>query len=281
MKQPICTIINFCTLEARFLTPLVENARLFSKQIIVPHCDHFFNGDRENLSLLEKIYHAFPDVRFVRFPLIQRNDLTGPDFLGAVARVAALPSLEKEIETLLFLDGDEIPDGRRFSEWLAETNLHDFDVVNFASYWYFREARYRALQEESQGTLIRRELATKERLLKGGERSPLADFVGQKIEHAEGLDKKPLIHHYSWVRSKEELLQKVISWGHYRERDWQAAIKEEFSRPFNGSDFVHGYSYKEVEPHLSLDLTEATFPPRGMPHLKVLSQEELSCLITS
>ena len=60
-------------------------------------------------------------------------------------------------------------------------------------------------------------------------------------------DNEPLIHHYSWVRTKEEMLKKVLNWGHKNDKNWSDLIEEEFSRPFNGTDFVHGYNYNIVE----------------------------------
>ena len=56
-----------------------------------------------------------------------------------------------------------------------------------------------------------------------------------------------MMHHFSWVRTKEEMLTKVKNWGHASDKDWIVGIEEEFSRDFNGTDFVHGYSYNIVE----------------------------------
>jgi hypothetical protein len=58
----------------------------------------------------------------------------------------------------------------------------------------------------------------------------------------------PFVHHYSWVRTEEEMMNKVSNWAHAKDRpNWRDLVKEEFSRNFNGTDFVHGYSYKLVE----------------------------------
>jgi hypothetical protein len=72
----------------------------------------------------------------------------------------------------------------------------------------------------------------------------------------------PLFHHYSWVRSQDEMLKKVRTWGHRNERDWEALVKEEFSRDFSGKDFVHGYSFETVPVphHFSSYSPEGTCP---------------------
>ena len=43
------------------------------------------------------------------------------------------------------------------------------------------------------------------------------------------------------------MLKKVLNWGHKNDKNWSDLIEEEFSRPFNGTDFVHGYNYNIVE----------------------------------
>jgi hypothetical protein len=43
------------------------------------------------------------------------------------------------------------------------------------------------------------------------------------------------------------MLCKIKNWGHCNDKNWVELINEEFSRPFNGTDFVHGYNYEVVE----------------------------------
>jgi len=57
-----------------------------------------------------------------------------------------------------------------------------------------------------------------------------------------------MVHHMSWVRSKEGMLQKVSAWGHAGERDWEALVKEEWSREFNGRDLLNtGNRYRILD----------------------------------
>jgi len=53
-------------------------------------------------------------------------------------------------------------------------------------------------------------------------------------------------HHYSWARTKEQMLTKVKNWGHRKQRNWQELVENEFSHEFNGKDFIHGYNYSRV-----------------------------------
>jgi hypothetical protein len=85
-----------------------------------------------------------------------------------------------------------------------------------------------------------------------------------------------MFHHYSWVRTRDEMMKKVQSWGHKNDRDWVALVNEEFSAPFKGSDFVHGYKYKTVSPLFDIRFETAAFKPREKePRVIRLSQKDL------
>src|SRR5690348_5600122 len=63
----LCTIINYCTHDYRFLQACIEEAKLISSQVIVAVCDHFFDGTPENRALLRQSYQEHPDCLFVEF----------------------------------------------------------------------------------------------------------------------------------------------------------------------------------------------------------------------
>src|SRR5689334_7244771 len=63
----IATVISYCTNDFRFIDRCIAEARKFSQEIIVPVCDHFFDGTPENRLLLEHTYAKNPDCRFIEF----------------------------------------------------------------------------------------------------------------------------------------------------------------------------------------------------------------------
>ena len=71
---------------------------------------------------------------------------------------------------------------------------------------------------------------------------------GKKLLNVNGLDGSPMVHHYSWVRTKEEMKKKTRCWGHHWERDWESLIENEYSKDFTGKDFIRGYEYILVDP---------------------------------
>lgn len=242
----IGTIINFSTNEARFLGACIEEAKKFSEQVIVTVCDHFFDGVPENRALLESIYAAHPEVEFVEFPF---GPHYGPAHWHNMGRLMGWA--HAGAETLLFLDVDEIMEGEVFSRWLNGFPYRDYEALRLACYWYFREACYRSREWEDTPLLIKRSALSYELLMHTWERAgSFASVKGAKARRVLSLDGLPMCHHYSWVRTKEQMLRKVRSWGHRDECDWESLVEKEFSQPFSGRDFVYGYDLEEVAPRL-------------------------------
>lgn len=281
-KHPLSTIVNFCSNESRFIKATLEQALTFSLQVIVPVCDHFFDGVPENRPLLEKIYVAFPDCLFVEYPYLPKKipksiwkKVDPGHFWHSFSRLIGFSFLDEEIETVLFLDADEVPDGKRFAEWLECSDYRHNTALKLSNYWYFREAANQALKYEDSVVLAQKKALESEILLHKDERDAIYNLLpGPKRRHVAGSDGKPMFHHYSWVRTKDEMLQKVRTWGHKGERDWESLIHEEFSAPFRGTDFVHGYSYQIVKPLFNIQFEAPIFEPRGFPNVKRLKSEE-------
>ncbi|NGX48249.1 MAG: hypothetical protein K1000chlam3_01640, partial [Chlamydiae bacterium] len=149
------------------------------------------------------------------------------------ARLVGTYFLHDEIEYVLFLDVDEI-----FSKGFE---IGEYDAIRFATYWYFKRADNAATIFPDGPLLVRKEKLNPELLIDEDERCGMFQKIkGKKSQ--EYLEKgKPLVHHYSWVRTKEEMLAKVRSWGHHWERDWESLINQD-------EDFVRRYDYRKVEP---------------------------------
>ena len=287
-KQPIATIVNFCSNEARFIRACLEQAAIFSKQVIVPICDHFFDGSAENRSLLEEMYRAFPNCHFVEYPFIPSKiprkmfrQIDPAHFWHSCSRLIGTKYLDHSIESVLFLDADEVCDGQRFSEWLEASDYPLHTVMKLANYWYFREPIYRAKSWEDATVLVQVRALTNELLLHSDERNAIYNLLpGPKRRNVCGSDGAPMIHHYSWVRTRDEMLRKVHSWGHKNDRNWDALIENEFARPFQGVDFVHNYQYETVAPQFGISMEKISFAQHmALPQVTRLSQNEFLGLI--
>lgn len=251
----IATIINYCTTDYKFIEFCIDEVKKFSAQIIVPFSDYFFDGTPENQNLLKKTFETNKDVDFIKFPYDPSKQVQSNQYWVTFSRWVGFTKVDENIEYILYLDADEIIEGEKFLVWLNNFNYRDYNAISLASYWYFRETRMQALKQENQGLLIRKNLINMNLIINEGDRDGIFEKVlGKKVWNVRGLDGKPMIHHYSWVRTKEEMLKKVRTWGHKQERDWEQLIEKEFQREFRRTsrDFVHGYRYRIVKPYIEL-----------------------------
>jgi hypothetical protein len=285
-KPPIASIINFCTIEARFIKACIEQCRHFSRQIIIPVCDHFFNGQPENRDLLRRIYAAFPDCFFIEYPFAVQSipekilkRVESGHFWHCVSRMIGTQYVDEGVETILFLDADELPEGKKFLEWLNSSDWNLHSVLKMANYWYFREPRYRSLNWEDSIVLAQKTTLDGSILLHKSERNAIYDLLpGPKRRAVTGLDGQPMFHHFSWIRTRNEMLAKVRAWGHRGDRDWVKLVDQEFSRPFTGKDFVHGYSFEECIPVFPVSLDESDFSPHEKKPLRFKRLEDRELL---
>jgi hypothetical protein len=201
-------------------------------------CDHFFDGTKEDEGLVEAtkwIINNHPKARLETFKW--QGEKENPNYYHNLSRKFGTEIANGD--WLLFLDADEILDDS-FGEWSKEAMTRP-NCYCLPCYWYFRIPEYRSKTTEGCGLLIRKTECNwdLEQNLERQQFHSLPNFVD-----AEG---KPLAHHFSWVRTKDEMINKVKKWGHKNDKDWISLVSEEFSRPFNGTDFVHGYEYETIE----------------------------------
>ena len=280
MKNPqITSVITFCSNDYRMLNACIAGVRPFSQKIIIAVCDHFFDGSEENYALLEHVYCMYPDCLFIEYAFdpMQSYRRFSPHYpehenwrheWANTNRWISYYFLPSQTEFIFFLDADEIVDPQSFISWLDANDLNDYSVLSFSAYWYFRQACYRAKNYDDISLLVRKSALTPDHLWHPDERTGiLLNINGKKRYHIVGLDGKPLVHHYSWVRTKQELCKKFTTWSHHRERDWLKLTEIEFAAPFEGRDFIRGYTY---------DTVVSSFDPleQQVPELAAVSRQE-------
>jgi len=262
MNHSIATIINYCSNEFRFLKHCVQEAEKFSNQIVITVCDHFFDATKEQKEELNYTFRQFPNCKFLYYPYFLSDvpgrvlKRLGDNFFCTFSRLLGWSYLSEDIEYVLFLDADEIVDSSKFLPFLDKFNYREYSAIKLANYWYFREGKYRAKELEDSCVLAKKKALSRKALLQEGDRfAAFRNAKGKKISMVKGLNGDPFIHHYSWVRTKAEMLKKVTAWGHRNERDWTRLVEVEFSKEFSGVDFVHGYDFEEVNSLFEVDLS--------------------------
>lgn len=270
MNHKISAIINYCTNDYKFIRPGIKQVRKFASQIVVTYTDHFFNGQPEDFSLIKKTIKENPEAEFVKIKyklikppindflcrLIPRSTnlrpLYGPHYWACMARFIGYQKVSKAVDYFLFLDADEIVDGKRFREWLDTGKHRSLEAMIFDCYFYFRSPRHQAKSLEQCGLLVKNINISKKTFLSHYDRRNVyRKAAGPKKDHILGLNNKPLIHHYAWARTKKGMLKKVETWGHSQERNWTDLVLKEFSHSFNGTDFLRSYKYRTVKPFVS------------------------------
>lgn len=160
---------------------------------------------------------------------------------------------ERDCDYILFLDGDEIPEGSRMKEFLSYGLSHD--SYKIANYVYYAKPIYQAKAIQDSAIMINTKTYKPEDLNKHLrlERDNLVNNYTQRNVTYKG---KPLIHHFSWAKPLSALQKKIETWGHNNDMDWKPIIKH--IKTFNGTtkDKVWGYNYKQVDNLFNLKFNE-------------------------
>lgn len=263
-KHNIATIISYSSNDFPFLRGCIDQAKIFSSQILVTACDHFFDGTEENVNNLLTSFSLYDFADFFIYPFIYDEipkrtlkKVPSPYIWHDLSRAVGYYHLDKSIDYVLFLDVDEIVDGKRFKSWLDTGEYLSYDVLRPSNYWYFRSSHFQATTHEDTCVMAKKNKITYKSLFHRLERDAIYSSIqGTKKRNVLGPDNLPMIHHYSWVRTKDQMLKKVNTWGHKNDRNWQQLVDKEFTNDFTFKDFVHGYDFIKVKPFVNIDLDE-------------------------
>jgi hypothetical protein len=237
----IDSIVPFCSYDKEYINRAIAGVRTVSNNIFVIYSDRLFNGELEDQSVISKVKSDNPDCKFYELKFDNNKSIKKHHNLQRYIGYVMSKS-----DYLLMVDSDEVFESDKLKQWI-ENKTEFADVTSFANYWYFRSEKYQATTFEDSPVLVKRDKITNAMLEHELERN-IYKYVGLNSDlKVYGLDGNPMCHHYSWALSKEQMLRKVDSWGHKYDRDWKSLVEEEFSREFNGTDFVHGYTYKILE----------------------------------
>lgn len=261
MDHSIASVIHYCTNEYRFIKKLVEEVKKFSSLIVIPVCDHFFNGEKENRALLDRTYQDFPECRFIEFAFHPRRlynrFLTGftpkdPEWgllWHSTSRYLAAFFMPPEIEYILFIDGDEVIDGDRFSKWLDQNTYRSFSALRFLCYIYACRSSFRTSKVFPSALMVRQKMLDLSQMIQPDDRHGIfASFPPAKMNALADDHGDPFIHHYSWVRTQEECIRKSETWGHRLDWDWRTIIDDLFENPNDPKMLDLNCSFVEAEP---------------------------------
>lgn len=238
----INTVIPFCTYDKKFIQHTIDAVKDISTKVIVVYSDKLFDGSEEDLLYISHLQRSNEDCLFVCNRFHENKDSRWNHNQSRWSGFSCTNS-----DYVFFIDSDEVFDKNRLKCFLENGKAKE-DIIYFANYWYFRDTRFQAKKYEQSPLLIKSNIVKKEWMFTEYERH-FFNFLSNysKSNMTMGEDGLPLCHHYSWALDKEEMLRKVKSWGHNKDRDWESLIHKEFEHDFNGTDFVHGYFYNILD----------------------------------
>jgi hypothetical protein len=253
-------VVSYCDLERHFLRHTVRESAKFAHHVVVVSCDALFDGTPQDSDELQSIKSEFShadDVTFVTVHIDPVDELIdAPELTRRTAywhnrmRWEGVRVLRPECDYVMFLDADEVPEGDRVATWLRTlpAPTPESPAIKCANYWYLREPTLRSRHMEDSVALVPRH-RVRDRdavMLCNQERNDLAhEPVLRSVTDGRSA---PMFHHFSWVRTPEDLVRKVRLWGHKDDRDWETAVRAELRRPIvpGHHDLIFGRGYDIV-----------------------------------
>lgn len=252
----IDVVIPYCTLDELFIEKNIEQCLKFANNIFISVSSHLYTGELENKASIDKLKSYCSQYKNIDILEYQwHNNATFNFYWNCYSRWIGIEKCKTDY--IMQLDSDEIIDGDMFLKSYSENEEQfwtKFKSYALNMYWYYRDFCYRSKIQEQAHIVVSKSVLSKNNVFTKYDRGGHA--VVDNITSMFGVKYKDnsYIHHFSWVRKKEDLLKKVAGWGHKSERKWEDLIVEEFSKPFLGKDLVHGYEFEKVEPPFGFNL---------------------------
>lgn len=259
----LAVVVSYCSNERSFVNRVLQNALMFADVVVLAVGDRLYTGEPEDAAHVANISRIFPDVLVVTYKVSDALLATPIDLHNRARKdgfAMAMSVLRKKNEAfwVLFLDGDEVPDGPLMVNWwpALRSRLEPAHAYKMANYWYFLDERLVSDAVEDSVLLVHSSLLTDAALSHGRERDGIIIHHGMHaVRNVAGPDGAPMFHHYSWVRSdRAALLRKVANWGHSKDKPWTRLINDalddiESGRGWPERDFVHGRRLLRLNPN--------------------------------
>lgn len=260
--KKISVVINYCTNEKYFLDACIENVQYFSNDIVVSYGSKLYDGTPENIKLINESRHKYPNVKFVEYkvdPSIDLNQQLGvisrpKAYWHNLARWTGFEKLNNKYWTL-FLDVDEIPDGKKFLNFIQTKDLEEDVIYKIANYWYYKFVNYQSVYWEDSAILLNTSDLKKENFFGDLERNHIlsSSTINNVCRFATNTDGLPLIHHYSWVRTKRQLMFKLRNWGHASDISNGEKICDLMFSTSEFNNVIKNHRYIYVQDYFNID----------------------------
>jgi hypothetical protein len=245
----IDVVIPYCTLDEIFIEENIRQCQKFANNIFISVSSHLYNGEPENKESIDNLKSFCSQYKNIDILEYQWHDNIPFDFYwNCYSRWIGIEKCKTDY--IMQIDSDEIIDGDLFLNSYRK-NFNEFwtsyKSYSLSMYWYFRDFKYRSKTLEQAHMIVARNVLNKRNVFTKYDRGGHAVIDNVTSLFNVKYQDNVYIHHFSWVRTKAQLLKKVSGWGHKNERRWEELIEDSFSRPFLGKDCVHGYEFELVD----------------------------------
>ena len=256
----VSVVISYSSNEKVTIIPTLSQTSKFSDDIVVSFGSHLSNGSAEDKGHISELAERFPKVQFAEYQVNFSLNLSEQDgvhdrpkaYWHNLARWTGVNKLRRK-QWVFLLDADEVPDGKLVQHWLPNfyPKLLEARCYRIASFWYFKKPIFQATTLEEAALLIHYRHLNKANIFGDWERSHLISHSQCDIQHdIKGKENQVLWHHFSWVRSKDAMTNKLKHWGHaddiFKDVDVEKLVHDVF-KDDNVNDIVHQYQYRLVE----------------------------------
>ena len=246
------TVVNFSSLDDPFLDQCIDNICEASNRTVLVAYDRLFSGKNDLPGVRRLIERNRNKNVLFKVDSLPERPSSEWFFHYNRSRLAGYEIVRDSADYTLFIDGDEIAERQLLIDWktnFSQSGLHPTGEglgLRFANYYYFREPIFRSVQTECSPIMINNGfLNFLLRLNREGVTSQTYDR--RFYVFGPHVVAPPIFHHFSWARTKEQMLEKIDNWGHVHDKDWSSLIEKEFQHDFDGTDFIRGYKYQVVE----------------------------------
>lgn len=222
--------IVYSSINKIFVDTLINECLKFTDDIVLAQSATLYNGETDEQYNNDKITKVTYNHEQTYDHHLKHN----------LARLATYELLKNEY--ILFLDADEIPEGKRFKNFI-DNGLY-YPSYKIANYFYYKSPQYQAQAIHDSPLLITKNSVNVKELTQNTlERDGLVNAHTIRMSTHDNL---PLIHHYSWVNTKKNIAKKIATWGHKNDKNWKEVIDswDDFNEDVR--DPVLGLFYRKV-----------------------------------
>lgn len=259
-NHKIEAVILYCSNDHKFFEKCIGNLLKIGIKCNVVTFSHFFAGEPENQLILNNTigrYVSHPNFKYRRIDITQGKSAL---FWEAWGRAYATHEMVgNNCEYILYIDPDEIVDFRLMKLWLDTNVYKKYKGIKLRQYTYSLSPRYRLNVKAHNTVMCRKDYA-----------QSLPFTVDARLQYFNnsnkwsrwlaklGLNKnfyiyngRPFIHHYTSVRTYEEMVTKFTNWSHNSDRDDWLDVLEKNHKIINNR--IYGHKFKIVKNKFNLE----------------------------